>query len=340
MAMPAHCSRLETLFGQELQSQCGKNRCGVQKHDGMSGSRVGECFAHEDEFERKHQAQKQAAPQASIVEGAAAFADENPDAEENRCSAESDRELHDRRCIAGDAFHRDLLKTPDHAQGDNQSCRAQIEGAAYQQCTFGIGHEVTRYGRARQFNPSRASAPQVLICNARYRPKTPGDKLPGMLSNGLRYAPVALENLDRFHSLVRDEHVRRYLMDGNLFPREWSEARVRESHCLFGRRGVGLWLVSDAATDELVGFCGFMEIASIHADPQLVYALFERSRARIRHRDGAGVDRRARAKDSRNYSPASTRLTLLRAASSKSWVSNGLRPNREISGPCSCCGSR
>lgn len=97
-----------------------------------------------------------------------------------------------------------------------------------------------------------------------------------MLSDRLRYAPVALENLDRFHSLVRDEHVRRYLMDGNLFPREWSEERVRESQCLFGRRGVGLWLVSDAATDELVGFCGFMEIASIHPEPQLVYALFQR----------------------------------------------------------------
>ncbi len=65
-------------------------------------------------------------------------------------------------------------------------------------------------------------------------------------------------------------------MDGNLFPREWSEERVRESQCLFRRRGLGLWLVSDAATDELVGFCGFMEIASIHPEPQLVYALFER----------------------------------------------------------------
>lgn len=101
-----------------------------------------------------------------------------------------------------------------------------------------------------------------------------------MLSDRLRYAPVALENLDRFHSLVRDEHVRRYLMDGNLFPREWSEARVRESQCLFGRRGVGLWLVSDAATDELVGFCGFMEIVSIDPEPQLVYALFEYWRGR------------------------------------------------------------
>ncbi len=97
-----------------------------------------------------------------------------------------------------------------------------------------------------------------------------------MLSDRLRYAPVALESLDRFHSLVRDEHVRRYLMDGNLFPREWSEERVRESQCLFGQRGAGLWLVSNAATDELIGFCGFMEISSIAPEPQLVYALFER----------------------------------------------------------------
>ncbi len=97
-----------------------------------------------------------------------------------------------------------------------------------------------------------------------------------MLSDRLRFAPVTLENLDGFHSLVRDEHVRRYLMDGNLFSREWSEQRVRESQNLFARRGVGIWLVRHAATAELAGFCGFMEIASIHADPQLVYALLER----------------------------------------------------------------
>jgi ribosomal-protein-alanine N-acetyltransferase len=146
-------------------------------------------------------------------------------------------------------------------------------------------------------------APKVLIAAAgraiaRYRPKTPGDKLPGMLSDRLRYAPLALENLDRFHRLVQDEHVRRYLMDGNLFPREWSEERVRESQSLFGRRGVGLWLVTEAATDELVGFCGFMEIASIHPEPQLIYALFERfsglgyatemARASIAHGRGQG----------------------------------------------------
>src|SRR5208283_2058507 len=83
-------------------------------------------------------------------------------------------------------------------------------------------------------------------------------------------------DLERFHSLVRDEYVRRYLMDGTLFPREWSEERIRESQALFTRRGVGLWLVTDRTTEELVGFCGFMEITSIHPEPQLVYAIFER----------------------------------------------------------------
>jgi [ribosomal protein S5]-alanine N-acetyltransferase len=97
-----------------------------------------------------------------------------------------------------------------------------------------------------------------------------------MLSERLRYSPVTLANLDGFHSLVDDDHVRRYLMDGNLFPREWSEKRIRESERLFERRGVGLWLVTDLTTNDLVGFCGFLEIPAIHPEPQLVYAMIER----------------------------------------------------------------
>ncbi len=97
-----------------------------------------------------------------------------------------------------------------------------------------------------------------------------------MLSDRLGYQPLRISDIDRFHSLVRDEYVRRYLIDGNLFPREWSEARIRDSQALFERRGVGLWLVTDRTTAELIGFCGFLEITSIHPEPQLVYAMFER----------------------------------------------------------------
>lgn len=96
-----------------------------------------------------------------------------------------------------------------------------------------------------------------------------------MFSNRLRYAPVEFENLEAFHGLVQNGHVRRYLLDGNLLPRDWTEERIRESKKLFDRRGVGLWLATDIA-NELVGFCGFLEFPSIHPEPQLVYAMLER----------------------------------------------------------------
>ena len=96
-----------------------------------------------------------------------------------------------------------------------------------------------------------------------------------MFSERLQYEPVEPANLDAFHGLVQDEHVRRYLMDGNIFPREWTEERIRDSQALFKQRGIGIWLVYEKTTEELAGFCGFLDIPSIHPEPQLVYAMFE-----------------------------------------------------------------
>jgi len=95
-----------------------------------------------------------------------------------------------------------------------------------------------------------------------------------MLSERLRYHPVEPANLDAFHRLVQDNHVRRYMMDGNVFSREWSAERTRQSQALFERRGVGTWLAYDKNTNELVGFCGF-ETSSVRPDPHLMYAMFE-----------------------------------------------------------------
>jgi RimJ/RimL family protein N-acetyltransferase len=97
-----------------------------------------------------------------------------------------------------------------------------------------------------------------------------------MRSQRLRYEPFTVADLDVFHLLVQDDHIRRYLMDGNVMPREWSEARIRASDELFDRRGVGIWLVFDGASSDPVGFCGFLEIPAMHPEPQLVYALLER----------------------------------------------------------------
>ena len=97
-----------------------------------------------------------------------------------------------------------------------------------------------------------------------------------MTSPRLAYEPLRLETVEQFHTLVVDEHVRRYLMDGTIFPIEWSRDRVRDSQALFARRGVGLCLARDIASADLVGFCGFLDIPDVHPEPQLVYALFER----------------------------------------------------------------
>lgn len=91
----------------------------------------------------------------------------------------------------------------------------------------------------------------------------------------LTYARTSLTRLDAFHDLVTDAHVRRYLMDGDVFPLEWSEARIHDSEALFKRRGVGLWLVEEAGTAASVGFCGFLEMPGMIREPQLVYALAE-----------------------------------------------------------------
>src|SRR5205823_13308634 len=75
---------------------------------------------------------------------------------------------------------------------------------------------------------------------------------------------------------VQDEHIRRYMMDGEIFPPEWSAGHIRASQALFDRLGVGLWLAHDRQTGELVGFCGYLVLPEVHATPELVYALRER----------------------------------------------------------------
>jgi ribosomal-protein-alanine N-acetyltransferase len=97
-----------------------------------------------------------------------------------------------------------------------------------------------------------------------------------MTSDRLTYEPIEPANLDDFHSLAQEEHVRHYLMDGKVFPREWSAERVNESQALFERRSVGVWLVRQRPSGDLVGFCGFMEMLSIDPNPQLIYAIYRR----------------------------------------------------------------
>jgi ribosomal-protein-alanine N-acetyltransferase len=102
------------------------------------------------------------------------------------------------------------------------------------------------------------------------------DRARSFASKRLRFTPLAGHDLDAFHALVVDEHVRRFLMDGQVQPRQWSEGRLRDSGALFEQHGIGLWMVREIRGDALVGFCGFLVIPALQPEPQLLYAVYER----------------------------------------------------------------
>ena len=97
-----------------------------------------------------------------------------------------------------------------------------------------------------------------------------------MKSARLLYTPVAADAAGEFTGLLRDPHIRRYLLDGEIMSESWCLERILESLRSFLERGIGIWLVREAISTELVGFCGFLQIIPGQSEPQLVYALLER----------------------------------------------------------------
>jgi ribosomal-protein-alanine N-acetyltransferase len=73
---------------------------------------------------------------------------------------------------------------------------------------------------------------------------------------------VSLRPLDRadvseLHRIWTDEHVRRFLWDGEILPIAQTQKIVEESERLFAERSFGLWGVRERASDQLAGFAGF-----------------------------------------------------------------------------------
>jgi [ribosomal protein S5]-alanine N-acetyltransferase len=98
----------------------------------------------------------------------------------------------------------------------------------------------------------------------------------------LRLEPVSAADLEALHALVTDPHVRRYLCDGEVFPREWTAVQIESSAARFAQNGLGLWLarlagspVTDPEADAPIGFCGFLELSGTGLALDLVYALRE-----------------------------------------------------------------
>ena len=100
------------------------------------------------------------------------------------------------------------------------------------------------------------------------------DHTPPPTSLRLNYRRLSAADIDTFHSLIVDEHVRRYLLDGLTMDRQWSVGQVAASDALFAERGLGIWLAFLAGQQPRpLGFCGFIRFAETGPEPQLLYAL-------------------------------------------------------------------
>ena len=113
---------------------------------------------------------------------------------------------------------------------------------------------------------------------------------PTLTSERLRYRRLAPENLDLFHALAIDPHIRKYMMDGLVFERSWADEVLIDSDALFAERRVGLWLVysgnasgdvgaidddEDESKPTPIGFAGFMVYEQPSREPQILYAFSE-----------------------------------------------------------------
>src|SRR5690606_27470157 len=100
-----------------------------------------------------------------------------------------------------------------------------------------------------------------------------GRPVPRMLEGSQRlvYRRLTGADLDAFHRLAVDPHVRRHLLDGQVMSREWADAEITGSEALFAEAKVGLWLA--ASGSDTLGFCGFRRYDELTPEPQLLYAL-------------------------------------------------------------------
>lgn len=92
-------------------------------------------------------------------------------------------------------------------------------------------------------------------------------------SSRLNYTKLSQRLLPVFHTLATDEHVRRYLLDGEIVDLNWCRQQLVDSDDLFAEDGVGIWITTLKESQSPIGFCGFIRFPETGTEPQLLYAL-------------------------------------------------------------------
>jgi len=74
----------------------------------------------------------------------------------------------------------------------------------------------------------------------------------------LTLRPPTLDDLDDLHCVWTDPHVRRYLWDDQIIPKERTTQELHKTIDCFATHGFGLWAVCLKGEIQLIGVCGFL----------------------------------------------------------------------------------
>jgi ribosomal-protein-alanine N-acetyltransferase len=86
--------------------------------------------------------------------------------------------------------------------------------------------------------------------------------------------PVSSADAAALHALWTSPGVRRYLWDGEIIPRERTDAAIAMSGELFERHDFGLWLMRERIDRSLAGFAGMWPFRDDQAC-ELIYGVAE-----------------------------------------------------------------
>lgn len=89
----------------------------------------------------------------------------------------------------------------------------------------------------------------------------------------LVFRELTAHDLEQFHALVRDEHILRFMLDGQHMSREWSAQTIASCAAERAESGLGMWLLYEREHAEPLGFAGFLRIDGPQVPLELVYAL-------------------------------------------------------------------
>lgn len=95
---------------------------------------------------------------------------------------------------------------------------------------------------------------------------------PILTTERLTLKPVSTDDIDDLHRISNEPDVRRFLWDDEPVPEAAIRGLIAASARLFAETGVGLFGVRLRASDDLLGFCGFVLLEGME-EPELGYEL-------------------------------------------------------------------